>query len=48
MVNVLWGILIMFVLWLVYWCFTHFDAIKKYMAGNNLGYANVAPAVGTD
>ena len=33
-VNVLWGILIMFVLWLVYWCFTHFDVIKKYMAGN--------------
>lgn len=34
-VNVLWGILIMFVLWVVYWCFTHFDVIKKYMAGNN-------------
>lgn len=34
-VNVLWGILIMFVLWLVYWCFTHFDVIKKYMASNN-------------
>ena len=33
-VNVLWGILIMFVLWLVYLCFTHFDVIKKYMAGN--------------
>lgn len=34
-VNVLWGILIMFVLWLVYWCFTHFDVIQKYMASNN-------------
>jgi hypothetical protein len=44
-VNVLWGILIMFVLWLVYWCFTHFDAIKKYMAGNTVDTATV---VGTD
>lgn len=33
-VNVLWGILIMFVLWLVHLCFIHFDVIKKYMAGN--------------
>jgi hypothetical protein len=41
-VNVLWGILIMFVLWLVYWCFTHFDAIKKYMAGNNVDNASAA------
>jgi len=45
MVNVLWGILIMFVLWLVYWCFTHFDAIKKYMAGNTVDTATI---VGTD